>query len=124
MEEGKKFQLEPRLLVSLRTFNWMIIGSGLHANHSKGNKVIFHCIFYISSLSDIEMQNSFCPSRSDFVGVKVKNVHQIKNYIFADGTQRDGCQDELALLHGKSVKTLILGGGNKPLKTEIIFGRG
>ena len=54
----------------------------------------------------------------------MKNVHQIKNCIFADGTQRDWCQEELALLHGKSVKTLILGGGNKPLKTEIIFGRG
>ena len=71
------------------------------------DRVIFRCIFYISSLSDIEMQNSYCPSRSDFVRVLVKNVHQIKNYTFADGAQRDGCQDELASMHRKSVKTVI-----------------
>ena len=90
----------------------MTIGSNLHVNHSKGNRVIFRCIFYISSLSDIEVQNSYCLSRSHFVGVQVKNVHvhQIKNYIVSDGRQRDGCQVELASMHRKSAKAVIFWG--------------
>ena len=48
------------VFVCIFTFAWKL---------AKGNGVILHYIFYISSLSDIEMQNSYCPSRSDFVGV-------------------------------------------------------